>query len=43
MDETEATRHDNDSAEPRTNSHTGVKIGIGFFFALLLLVALNMN
>jgi hypothetical protein len=41
MNESEAPRPDADV--PKANSKSVVKIGVGFFLALILLIALNMN
>jgi hypothetical protein len=41
MNESEAPRPDGDV--PKANSNSVVKIGVGFFLALILLIALNMN
>jgi hypothetical protein len=41
MNESESARPDGDA--PKANSYSVVKIGVGFFLALILLIALNMN
>jgi hypothetical protein len=41
MNESEAPRPDGDV--PKASSTSVVKIGVGFFLALILLIALNMN
>ena len=42
MNESESARPDGGDA-PKANSNSVVKIGVGFFLALILLIALNMN